>query len=426
MIGALALGGYLLAICLMICQSLFNIRLRLFIWEDPSRARLNLSPERFVAPSVSFTVLLPARHEEAVIAETIDMVCRANYPRELIEVFVICEQGDHGTIARVREKLAEPGTERVRLIIFDDGPINKPHGLNKGLARATHDVVTIFDAEDEPHADIFQIINTTMATETVEVVQGGVHLMNYDSRWFSALNVLEYFFWFKSALHYFGWSGMVPLGGNTVFVRREMLQALGGWDERCLTEDADVGIRLSAAGARIRVICDDEHVTREETPATIAALVKQRTRWNQGFLQVLLKGDWRRLPTRTQRLLAAYVLMTPFIQGLFTLLMPVSLAMILLVKLPVWLALITYVPLYVFVLQACLDVAGLFEFVRVQKRAFSWRAVCTTALGFFPYQFLLAVAALRAVVRHARGQNNWEKTAHAGLHRQTRPARSAA
>jgi len=410
---------YLFIIALMTLQCLYNLRLRLFIWEDPERADLNRSPREFAEPRIAFTVLLPARHEEAVIGETIEKVCAAAYPAALLQVLVICEAGDTGTIATVRAKLAEPGKEHVRLIVFADGPINKPHGLNKGLHAATGDVVTIFDAEDEPHADIFNIVNTVMLREPVDVVQSGVHLMNYDSRWYSALNVLEYYFWFKSAMHSFAASGMVPLGGNTVFVKRRLLEELGGWDEACLTEDADLGIRLSGLGARVRVICDDEHVTREESPTTVAQLLKQRTRWHQGFLQILLKGDWARLPTLSRRLLAAYVLLTPFIQALFFLMVPVSLAMMAFVKLPVWLALLTYLPLYTFLLQACLDLAGLMEFVRAQRVKFAWRALLITPFAFLPYQWLLSLAAMRAVYRQARRRTNWEKTAHIGIHRKT-------
>ena len=92
--------------------------------------------------------------------------------------------------------------------------------------------------------------------------------MNYNDRSFSALNVLEYFFWFKSRMHYHSAVGMVPLGGNTVFIRRDLLERMGGWDEHCLTEDADVGLRLSAAGVAMRVVYDGAYVTREETPPT--------------------------------------------------------------------------------------------------------------------------------------------------------------
>ena len=38
-------------------------------------------------------------------------------------------------------------------------------------------------------------------------------------------------------------------------------------------------------------------------------------------------------------------------------------------------------------------------------------------LGYIPYQLLLSVSAIRAVYRHLRQQNNWEKTQHVGAHR---------
>ena len=55
---------YLLIIALMTFQALFNIRLRLFIWGRREHARLNRAPTVFRDPCLSFTILLPARHEE--------------------------------------------------------------------------------------------------------------------------------------------------------------------------------------------------------------------------------------------------------------------------------------------------------------------------------------------------------------------------
>jgi len=43
--------------------------------------------------------------------------------------------------------------------------------------------------------------------------------------------------------------------------------------------------------ARIRIVYDDEFVTREETPNSIDQFIKQRTRWNQGFIQILFAGE---------------------------------------------------------------------------------------------------------------------------------------
>ncbi len=417
MVSFILLGCYVTIIALMTTHSAISLRMQLYAWEEPSHDGLNRSPEVFAKPAKSFTVLLPARNEEAVIADTIDKICRVHYPKELLQVIVICGMDDIETIESVQERISQPGAEYVQLVTFSDGPINKAHALNKGLRVAVNDVVTVFDAEDEPHEDIFNIINTTMINEDVDVVQGGVYLTNYDSHWFSALNVLEYYFWFKSSLHFFSRSGLVPLAGNTLFVKRPVLQRVGGWDEECLTEDADLGMRLSVSGARIRVLCDDEHVTREETPHTTQQLMRQRSRWHQGFYQVLRKGDWRQLPTTSQRLLAAYILAGPFVQTAFALMLPITLSTIFLVKLPVLLAEATYLPLYLFGMQLSLDVVGLAEFIHKQKREFSWSALAFTVFGFFLYQWLLAFSAIRAIVRQLRNQTDWEKTAHIGAHR---------
>jgi cellulose synthase/poly-beta-1,6-N-acetylglucosamine synthase-like glycosyltransferase len=408
---------YLLLNLLMTIQAIFTIRLRLFIWEKPDHASLNHAPAVYRKPDLSFTILLPARHEEDVYRETIQKVYDLNYPKELLQIIAICREDDPGTIAEARAKLDELRNPHVQLLIFNDEPINKPHGLNLGLQVARGDVVTIFDAEDEPHPDILNIINTTMLNDEVDVVQSGVQLMNHNTRWFCFLNVLEYFFWFKSSLHFFARIGMTPLGGNTVFVRRRLMNQLGGWDEYCLTEDADLGIRLSLAHARMRIIYDDEYVTREETPHTIEQFIKQRTRWNQGFIQILFKWEWLKLPKLSQRLLAFYVLILPELQALFAVLVPVALAMIFLIKFPLWLAMFTFMPFFCFVLAIFIDLAGLHEFLKVHRRKWRWREAMILVLAFFPYQFILGVGACRAVYRYIQGASNWEKTAHIGQHR---------
>ncbi len=411
---------YLLLTLLMTIQAIFNIRLRLFIWEKPDHKLLNHAPTVYRDPRLSFTILLPARHEEEVYRETVQKVYNLNYPKELVQILAICREDDPGTIAEALAKMDELHDTNVQLLIFNDEPINKPHGLNLGLKVARGDVVTIFDAEDEPHPDILHIINTMMLNDDVDVVQSGVQLMNYNTRWFCFLNVLEYFFWFKSSMHFFARIGMTPLGGNTVFVRRELMNQLGGWDEYCLTEDADLGIRLSLAYARIRIIYDDEYVTREETPHTIGQFIKQRTRWNQGFIQILFKGEWLKLPKLSQRLLAFYVLILPELQALFAILVPVAIAMVFLVKFPLVIAMFTFMPLCCFVLAVFTDLAGLHEFLKAHKLKWRWREGVILVVAFFPYQFILGVGACRAVYRYILGASNWEKTAHIGQHRNSR------
>jgi glycosyltransferase XagB len=411
----LALGSVVLAI-----QGVYSVGLMLYAWEDAQKSREIEAPTTFEPPRLRFTVLLPARHEEAVIQDTIQRTVDLNYPRELVQALVVIEASDLGTIQKVEGKLAalrRQGIDDVRLLTYADKPINKPHGLNVGLLHATGDVVTIFDAEDEPHEDILQLVNTVMLREDAPVVQCGVQLMNYADHWFAALNVLEYYFWFRSRLHYHASVGMAPLGGNTIFIRRELIEGLDGWDEQCLTEDADIGIRLSAAKVPIRVIYDDRYVTKEETPHTVSQFVRQRTRWNQGFLQVLLKGDWLRLPTPALRLFALYTLGFPMLHALLMLYVPLSVWMMLFVKLPDLIALVSTLPAYALLVQFVITVLGLYEFAAAHKLRPSRWSPLRLVIAYMPYQWLLGYGAVRAAWRQVRGVNNWEKTTHTGAHR---------
>jgi cellulose synthase/poly-beta-1,6-N-acetylglucosamine synthase-like glycosyltransferase len=405
-------------------QSLFTLYLMLYAWEYPERLDAHRGPQMFRMPMFSFTVLLPARHEEAVIAGTIRQLAAARYPRNLLEIIVITHADDQATIAEARRAMAELPQSDIRLETFSDGPISKPHGLNVGFRRSRKKVVTIFDAEDDIDPDIFNVVNTVMAAERVGIVQAGVQLMNFKDHWFGLHNCLEYFFWFKSRLHFHAAVGMIPLGGNTVFVRRDLVERVGGWDEDCLTEDADIGIRLSVLGERIRVVYDPQHVTREETPDTIGSLVKQRTRWSQGFMQVLRKGDWTRLPRRRQRVLAVYTLGYPILHVALMFLWPFAIFGGLFMKMPVMVTLVAFLPLYAVVFQFLASVIGAHLFAREYGLRLPRTAPLQMAVTFLPYQWLLGISAVRAAYRELESQTNWEKTRHLGAHRtmETQPA----
>lgn len=399
-------------------QSLVTLFWMLYAWEEAISREESASPLRFTKPQWSFTAFLPARHEEKVIADTIKAVDKIDYPDQLKEVLVLCRQDDSQTIEKARQTIQKLKKPNIRLIVFSDFPINKPHGLNKGLKTAKNEIVTIFDAEDEPHPDIYKVINTVLVRDQVDVVQSGVQLMNFQSYWFSAINVLEYFFWFKSGLHFFTKIGRVsPLGGNTVFFKKYWLDKIGGWDENCLTEDADAGIRLTLAGAKIKVIYDEKHATREETPSDVKSFIKQRTRWNQGFLQILQKKDWLKLPTLRQKLIAGYILLSPEIGALLIIYIPLAIGVALTQKLPIIISLLSYIPFYFFLFQLLVCSIGIYEFTKVYKLKSPFLMPLKVIAFFYPYQILLMISSFRAGYRMLINQIGWEKTSHQNLHR---------
>ena len=151
----LLVGVALIVSLVLTLQSASRLYLMFYTWDQPAAYERAQAPAAFLPAQLSFTILLPARHEEEVIQTTIERVVRANYPHSLLEVIVVCSADDTGTIARAQEKLDQvraTGFTQARVVSFTDPPINKPHGLNVGLHAAHHDVVTIFDAEDDPDA----------------------------------------------------------------------------------------------------------------------------------------------------------------------------------------------------------------------------------------------------------------------------------
>ena len=382
-------------------------------WRTPE----TLAGTRFAPPDgeqhLTFSLLLPARHEQAVLEHTVERLLRSTH--EGFEIIVIVGHDDPET-AEVAHRVAATAPERILVVTDHNEQKNKPRALNTALPYVRGDVVGVFDAEDQVHPLLLEHVDHAFRATGADVVQGGVQLINFHSSWYSLHNCLEYFFWFRSRLHLHAKKGFIPLGGNTVFVRSDVLRQANGWDGTCLAEDCDLGVRLSSRGAKVVVAYDATIVTREETPGSVGALLKQRTRWHQGFLQVLRKGEWRRLPTWRARMLARYTLTGPFLQAFSGVVVPIGVAVAIWAQLPVFVALATFLPVLPMAATLMFQIVGLHDFGRQYELRIRWHHYAKLILGAFPYALVLSTAALRAVWREYTGRRNWELTAHTGAH----------
>jgi cellulose synthase/poly-beta-1,6-N-acetylglucosamine synthase-like glycosyltransferase len=210
----------------------------------------------------SFSLIVPARHEQAVLGATLERLAGAHHPN--FEVVAVVGDDDPDTLA-VAEDDAARHPDRIRVLVDSSRPKNKPRALNSALPACAGAVTAVFDAEDEVHPELLRHVDARFADTGADIVQGGVQLMNYHSSWYSLRNVLEYYFWFRSRLHFHARQRFIPLGGNTVFIRTDRLREAGGWDPDCLAEDCEIGVRLSSRGAKVAVAYDPDLVTREET-----------------------------------------------------------------------------------------------------------------------------------------------------------------
>jgi glycosyltransferase XagB len=411
----------LLSISIFLCaQLLYTTYILIYAWDHPQRMQENASPKTFFAPRKSFTAVVPALNEAEVIPYTIKAVSDIDYPEELKETLVVLRDTDTETILAAEKAIKEINKKNVRIQLISGEPFNKPHHLNAALGIAQNEVICIFDAEDEPNKDIYNVVNTVMLRDGADVVQSGVQLMNYDSNWYSMFNVLEYFLWFSSALHFYEKQGVIPLGGNTVFFNTNMVKEIGGWDMHGLTEDADIGIRLSMHGANIRVVYDAKHATQEEAPPTLSSFIKQRTRWSQGFLQILEKrnvvDDIKNFGLKKWALIW-YVLGWPRVHAFLFLYIPIAFILSFFVKTHPVLTIINIAPILLLGVFLVVQNVALYEFTRIYKKKWSVWLIPKTIFWFIPYQLALSYSSFRAMVRQYKQHTSWEKTEHVNAHR---------
>ncbi len=423
----------LAAVVLVISIVLFSVAAVTLWWMMHAwRTPETLESTTFAAPDgetgLSFTLLLPIRHErQDVVENTVQKMLECRHDK--FEVIIITGADDPETTGIAR-RLAEIAPNKVSTVI-DPAPRNKATAMNSALASGQihGDVIGVFDAESVMHPDLLDHVDHAFLAEQADIVQGGVQLLNFYSSWYSLRNCLEYFFWFRSRLHLQAAKGFITLGGNTVFFKRELLEPTSGneqwgWDDSCLAEDCELGVRFSSAGKKVVVAYSPEMVTREETPDTVKSFVKQRTRWNQGFLQVYRKGDWRSLPTARQRWLARFTLSTPFLQAASGLAVPLGIGIMFFAKVPMPVAMISWLPAVPAFLVVFFEVAALRDFSKEyfgkeqpdQTHKVSFGTYLKLIIGTPFYQVLLMFAALRACWRELRGRNEWELTKHVGAH----------
>jgi cellulose synthase/poly-beta-1,6-N-acetylglucosamine synthase-like glycosyltransferase len=371
----------------------------------------------------NYTVLVPAYQEPEVIGDLIRQLDRLEYPTDRLDIKLLLEEDDVETLRAAQAAMSGPQYEIVRVPYSE--PRTKPKALNVGLRRARgrrgQGLVTIYDVEDRPDplqlrraVAAFRQLGPSIACLQAKLAYHNAN-QNIITRWFT----VEYSMWFGQLL-----PGLValraplPLGGTSNHFRREVLEALGGWDPYNVTEDADLGIRLHRAGYRTGVL---DSVTYEEANSDFVNWIKQRSRWYKGYLQTWLVHMrnpaqlWRDLGPR------GFIGFNLFVGGtpLLALINPVFWGMALLwfVAHPAWIAALFPGWLY-YVSLVCL-VFGNFAFVyttMVAARVADRPKLVIASVLSPAYWGMMSIAAIKAVMQLVNAPSFWEKTFH-GLDR---------
>ncbi|GAB6986926.1 glycosyltransferase [Nocardioides pyridinolyticus] len=233
-----------------------------------------------------YTILVPLYKEAAIVPRLVRDINALDYPRTRLDVKLLCEEDDEETVAKVRSMQLPPHFHLV--VVPDSQPKTKPKACNYGLQLATGDFCVIFDAEDRPDPDQLKkaVIAFGRVPENVVCVQAKLNHFNQDQNMLTAWFANEYSMHFELILPAMGAAeSPIPLGGTSNHFVTSKLRELGAWDPFNVTEDADLGIRLHREGYRTAMI---DSTTLEEANSQVPNWIRQRSRWNKGYIQTWL------------------------------------------------------------------------------------------------------------------------------------------
>lgn len=247
--------------------------------DQPDAKSMQSAPFRL--PRIS--ILVPLLKEKEIAGALITRLSRLTYPKSLLNVVLVLEQGDTVT----RDTIARTDLpEWISVIEVPEANslTTKPRALNYALDFCHGSIIGVWDAEDAPEPDqLERVVNRFQhAPKNVACLQGILDYYNTRTNWISRCFTIEYATWWRMILPGIARLGFViPLGGTTLFFRRDILEKLCGWDAHNVTEDADLGVRLARQGYVTELL---PTVTYEEANCRAWPWVRQRSRWLKGFL----------------------------------------------------------------------------------------------------------------------------------------------
>ena len=223
-----------------------------------------------------------------LVIETISSLIALDYPRLRIQVV------DNNTtdpslwepVEAACARLREAGHE-VAFVHLPTWPGYKAGALNWALADLAPDVEIIGVVDADYVVDPAWLRETIphFADPRVAFVQTPQDYRAWESSAFYRACYVGFAYFFKVGMVSRARHNAIIFAGTMGLIRRSVLDAIGGWDERIITEDAEISLRVLARG--LRSVYVPRSFGRGIMPLTYEGLRKQRYRWAFGGIQIL-------------------------------------------------------------------------------------------------------------------------------------------
>jgi len=253
---------------------------------DARRATVSEAPRPWV------TLMVAARNEAPVIAATLGALVRLDYSSDgdpRFDVLVV-DDGSSDETGELARAVAADHPDRLRVVRRqpDDGPRMKGAALTFAQDDARGEVIGVVDADaGVSTAFLTQVMDAWALEPAAAAIQAQRRAHNRRDGWFAAAQDEELLMDMASQCGRHATDGTAELRGNGMFVRRDALERVGGWEATALTEDLELSTRLVTAGERIALAPAAE--VAEEAVMTLPALWRQRLRWAEGSIRRLIE-----------------------------------------------------------------------------------------------------------------------------------------
>lgn len=360
-----------------------------------------------------YAVIAALRHEAAMIPQIVANLSRLDYPAERLRGFLVIEADDHQTMTAARDCPRPPW---LSVLVAPPGqPMTKPRALNIALSQVCEGLVTVYDAEDEPHPGQLRQAAARFAAghPRLACLQAPLRIRPaadparrrpFLDRQFAA----EYAALFEVVLPALARVGLpFPLGGTSNHFRVDVLRRVGGWDPWNVTEDADLSFRLWRRGWRLGMLSSP---TWETPPGALDAWLPQRTRWLKGFLQTWLVHMRRPLDLGWRGVLSLHLTLGMALVAAALHALALALVLGLIVGAATYGLLPATPPMALLVLTAGASTSWLSAWAGCRRAGvpYGLRDMLTAPL----YWSVLSLAFVHALWRLVRQPFTWDKTPH--------------
>jgi cellulose synthase/poly-beta-1,6-N-acetylglucosamine synthase-like glycosyltransferase len=239
-------------------------------------------------PFVSIQV--PAYNEPPeMVIETLESLQRMDYPN--YEIICLDDNTDDETLWRPLEAwCAEHG---IKFAHLQDWPGYKSGALNYALANEIDpraELIAVIDSDYQLDPSFLRRCAPLFADPAVGFIQSPQDYRDWEGASFYRRLYYSYKYFFAVSQPSRNERDGAIFAGTMGLIRRSALEEVGGWDEWCITEDAELSLRLLRRGySGLHVDASFGHGVM---PLTFEALKGQRFRWCFGGIQILRK-NWR-------------------------------------------------------------------------------------------------------------------------------------